>query len=168
MAKPKNKKSTEIHVSRQSTKKSRVAKKNDFSQKSFSVIKKVILCVVVLAMMVVVLAALTTFFAKPEDVVKKRIDDIVTDYYENYYYDLVLSYAPTSKPLEEIMKPYKNLGFQTITLRQLTLFDGRRHAETEKILFEYCDPDDTTIHIYPEAPYSKTDYRVEYNYACIF
>ena len=118
--------------------------------------------------MVVVLALITSFFNKPENIIKSKIVAIAEDYYENYFYEKILENTPSDKSMSEVMHRYEKKGFTAVSLRQLMLFDGKRHAEAEAVLYNYCDPDDTEVHFYPEEPFGVKDYRVEYKYACIF
>lgn len=157
-----------IHTNRVRINKSTRARSKEVSRKSFLVIRRVILTVIALAMMVVVLALLTAIFNKPEAVIKSKIEAIATDYYENYYYEKILDNTPSDMTMSEAMERYLKRGFPVVSLRQLMLFDSRRHADAEAELYKYCDPDETTIQIYPAEPFGVKDYRVEYKYACIF
>lgn len=160
--------SSKIHESRTTVKRSRRARAKEFSRKSYIFAKKTVLTVIIVAMLAVVLAVLASSFMKPENIVKNKISEVAKDYYENYFYDKILEYKPAGQTMTEAMERYVKNGFSEVQLRQLMLFDGRRHAEAEAILYTYCDPDATTVHFYPEEPFGKTDYRVEYKYACIF
>lgn len=157
--KNKNTKSAKIHESRAKVKRSRKARSQEFSRKSYIVFRKTILAVIVLAMMAVVLAVLMSFFNKPEQVVKSKIEEIAKDYYENYFYE---------KLSVDGLDRYVKTGFTAVPLRRLLIFDNRRHAEAEAVLYTYCDPDATTIKFYPEEPFGVKDYRAEYKYTCTF
>ena len=148
---------------------SSLAKRKKSSMKSFDYARRAILTVIVLAMMVVILAFLVAFFMKPENAVVSKIEDMAKDYYENYYYDLFVDNMPSGRKIDEAFSKYEESGFSDVTLRRLVVYDSHKHSDVERTLYEYCDPDKTTVKIYPVAPFLRTDYRVEYNYsACIF
>ncbi len=127
--------------------------------------------VIILACLIVILMTLFGQFAKPENIVTNKITDITKDYYEHYYYDAIVGASSidnesSGKSLEEIMSRYVEYGFSTITLRQLLLFDDQRNSDAGPILRNYCDENRTNVKIYPEPPFGRTDYHVEYNYSC--
>lgn len=122
--------------------------------------RRLALSVIILAMLVVILAVLFMSFTKPEKMVTQKMEEIATDYYENYFYDRIKDYNNLDSYVEN--------GFSRVTLRQLLLFDSERHADAASLLNQYCDAEKTYIRIYPEEPFSKKDYRIDYNYACTF
>jgi len=122
--------------------------------------RRLALSVIILSMLVVILMVLFMSFTKPEKVVTQKIEEISVDYYENYFYDRIKSY--------DNLDAYVENGFSRVSLRQLLLFDSERHADAASLLNQYCDSEKTYIRIYPEEPFSKTDYHIEYNYACTF
>lgn len=148
--------------------KSRLARSKEFSRKSAIVTRRTILTVIILAMLTVILAVLFGTFQSPERVVKQKIESIAADYYENYFYDKNESYATDATAFTNMMQKYVDNGFSKVTLRQLLLFDGRRHAESAAILTTYCDENETSVQFFPEEPFGKTDYRAEVTYSCIF
>ena len=141
-------------------KKNRSSRKKGRDQKVFLVARRLSLAVIVIAMLAVVLAVLFNSFTQPEKVVTSKIEGITADYYENYFYDRIKGYNNLDK--------YTESGFSKVTLRQLLLFDSERHADDANILSKYCDTEATYVRIYPEAPFAKTDYHVDYHYACTF
>ena len=156
----KNKKSSKIHTKNPVTRLKRNLKKKEHDRKVFLILKRVVLAVIVLAMLAVVLALLFINFTKPEKVVTEKIEAITADYYENYFYDRIKDYSNLDNYVEN--------GFSKVTLRQLLLFDSERHADASSLLNEYCDSEATYVRIYPEAPFGRTDYHVDYHYACTF
>lgn len=176
MANGKNKKAkkikrynTRVQAKKPVARQSSLARRKKASTKTFDVTRKIILTVIVLAMMAVILALLVVFFMKPENAVIGKIEDMTKDYYEDYYYDLVLDAVPSGKDRSEIFNKYEEHGFSEVSLRRLVVLDNRKHSGVGNVIYDYCDPDETSIKIYPIAPFSRTDYRVEYNYsACIF
>lgn len=161
-------KSANLHASKTRAKSSRLAKSKTFSKKSFHISRRVAISVVALAMLIVVLSVFFSHITSPETQVKRKIEEISADYYENYYYDRLASYATEAKPLEDSLAHYAEKGFNKTTLRQLLLFDGERNSAAAPTLTHYCDENETYIKIYPVAPYGKKDYRIEYNYSCVF
>ena len=149
-----------MNGNKKATKRSRSRKLNTRAQKICLVAKRVILGVIALSMLLVILMILFMVFTTPEKAVTGKIETIVADYYENYFYDRIQNY--------ENLTNYTESGFSKVTLRQLLLFDSERHADAADLLTKYCDSEGTYIRIYPEEPFSRQDYRVEYNYACKF
>ncbi len=160
--------SSSIHESRAKMNEPKCVRMKEKDQKFVLTVRGVILTVIVLAMMSVILAVLVVTFHNPERIIESKIESIAADYYENYYYEKILNNIPSNKKVGELMEKYAEGGFSDVSLRQLMLFDGRRHADAETELYRYCDPDETYVHFYPEEPFGVTDYRVEYKYACIF
>ena len=163
MGNTKNKKSTKksskVHVKNPVKRLSKRMREKERDRKMFLVLKRSILSVIALAMLTVILALLLTSFTEPERVVTSKIEGITADYYENYFYDRISDYD---------LEKYADKGFSKVTLRQLLLFDSERHVDAMSLLSQYCDIEATYVRIYPEKPFSKTDYHVEYNYACTF
>ena len=156
----KNKKSSKIHTKNPVVRLKQRLKKKERDRRIFLILKRVVLAVIALAMLMVILALLLKSFMEPEKVVTSKIETIVADYYENYFYDRIKDYSNLDN--------YTENGFSKVTLRQLLLFDSERHANDASLLNEYCDVEATYVRIYPEAPFSKTDYHVDYHYACTF
>ena len=129
-------------------------------QRVFVIAKRSVLAIIVLAMLSVVLTLLFTSFTQPEKVVTSKIERIVADYYENYFYDRIKDYSNLDN--------YTESGFSRVTLRQLLLFDSERHAKETSLLSQYCDTESTYVRIFPEEPFERHDYHVDYHYACTF
>ena len=158
--------SAKLHSAR-----TRLSKRAHFSEhdsKVFRIIRRTIIGVILLAMLAVILALLTSIFTNPESLVTHRIESITADYYENYFYPRIEAYGTTDKSLSEILSSYTDTGFSKVTLYQLLLFDSERYASSAALLTDYCDPESTYVKIYPTAPFTKSDYRVDYYYACNF
>ncbi len=158
--------SKKVHVAR--AKFFRRSHLSERDRRIFLISRRVVFGIVVVAMLAVILAVLAAIFNNPEALVTGKIEKITADYYENYFYTRIEDYGTTDKSLAEIMERYVEAGFSRITLRQLLLFDSERYASSAAYITEYCDPETTYVKIYPEAPFTKSDYRVEYHYACTF
>ncbi|MBR2795489.1 hypothetical protein IKE13_00305 [Candidatus Saccharibacteria bacterium] len=128
----------------------------------------VVLIVIVLSMVAVIAAAICTVFLKPENTVKDKISELSADYYENYLYEKFDFSNLSPEDYLDFMQKYEKTGLTATTLRQLLLYDHQKNAEFAPLLKKYCDEDTTYIKYYPEHPYSKTSYRVEYTYSCEF
>ena len=139
---------------------SRSLKKKEHDRRVFLIARRLILAVIALAMLVVALVFLFASFMQPEKVVTTKIEGITADYYENYFYDRIKDYSNLGS--------YTESGFSRVTLRQLLLFDSERYANDASLLSKYCDTEATYVRIYPEEPFSKQDYHVDYHYACTF
>lgn len=166
MIKPKNKNgSSSFHTSRTRIKSSHIAHTKKLDRKIFKSSKRAVLTVIALAMLTVILTVLLSILSSPEHVVKTKISEITTDYYENYFYPHL---TESDTPLDETMSHYTEVGFSRVSLRQLLLFDSERYAGAASTITAYCDENETFIQIYPEPPFSSSDYRIDYHYACIF
>ena len=162
--------SNNIHQSRTRIKKSRRARSQTASRKSFTTGRRIILAVIALSAIMVILSLLFNIFTTPEHIITGKIESIAADYYENYLYTFIASSSSinSTKPVEEIIASYAKNGFDAITLHQLLLFDGERHADAAAALTRYCDETETLIRYYPTEPYGQTDYRADIKYSCIF
>ena len=122
----------------------------------------------VLGILLIVVGAVRIFYGiytrveTPEAVAKRELANLAQDYYENYYYDKIDD--PTNTLAE-----FAETGLPTVYLRTLLAFDNERHAESAQLFraADYvCDTNSTGAKIFPEEPYGRTDYRVEYKYSC--
>lgn len=127
--------------------------------------RKITVIVIAAAIAVVAGATLAAIFLNPEAATKRKIDSLAHDYYENYYYEKIQN---SVADFDTIMPKYATTGMTKVPLRQLLLFDNGRHLNEKDALGKYCDIDATYIQIFPEEPYAKQNYRVEYIYSCNF
>lgn len=153
--------------------KTRYTKSEKFNYESNKIARRVILVVIGLAGLTVILATLAQAIFTPENTVKSNVEAIVRDYYENYFYAEIIAENQTAtgepkKSLDEIMSRYQEPGFAKVPLRQLLLYDEQKYAGTTAILDTYCSLDQTYVKIYPDPPFEKTDYHVDYHYSCDF
>lgn len=128
--------------------------------------RRVILAVIILAMLTVVAETLVYFFIKPESSIQNSLSEIATDYYENVFYDSNIISNSSDKSLEERLSRYSEKGFSRIFLRQLLLAKGPNHQKAANLLKKHCDEDKTYIQIFPEAPYGRKNYHINYVYSC--
>ncbi len=146
-------------------------KRPSFSLPGKNPAKPIILAVIGLAGLMVIMATFSAFYFTPEKVVKNEIESIVKEYYENAIYENIIksdSIASGKKSLSDVMKLYSEKGFSRIFLRQLLLVNSEKHQNAISIIKKYCDENLTSIVIYPDAPYGKSDYHIEYEYSCKF
>ena len=169
-SKHKKNSSTKLHASRTRIMPSKLARKREVNRKFYATARYTILAIIVITMLLVTLSALLKLFSNPERIVKQKIEAITTDYYENYFYPQLTAEneIQNSTNLAKNMERYTTVGFSIVTLRQLLLLDGMRYAEATDILTTYCDENKTYIQIFPEPPFEKTNYHVDYHYSCEF
>ena len=130
--------------------------------------KRIILIVIVLAMLSVGAGALTYLFAKPEFIGKDGLAKLATDYYENDFYDTILQIDTSSQPLAERLERYSKIGFAEVYLRQLLILKGEKYQKAATYLKKHCDENRTYVRYYPDSPYGRKDYHIEYAYSCNF
>lgn len=140
----------------------------DSSRRVHTYARRTILTVILLAMITVVFGLFAAILNTPERVITRSIENLVQDYYENYFYDTVGLHSGPTANRTEILAGYEKTGFASVTLRQLLYFDDERHLDQRSSLEAYCDLSTTSVRIYPEPPYGRTDYRVDYRYDCNF
>ena len=141
---------------------------SDRDRRIFAISRWVILGIVVVSMLLVGIAMLVSFMNNTEAIVTNKIEAIPADYYENYFYPRIEKYSTEDKTLADMMTPYTETGFSKVTLRQLLLFDSERYSSSADYLTEHCSSESTYVKIYPEEPFGRSNYHVEYHYACTF
>ena len=92
--------------------------------------------------------------------------DLADDYYTEYIYPTTLGYDFRNP--EATLSEYQYSGFSTIYLYQLILHQDDTEKATKPFDNGYyrCNRNESTIRIFPVAPYGPRDYRVEYNLKC--
>ena len=133
-----------------------------------SPIQKIIIVIIVSVMAITIGFAIASFFLQPENLTKAKISNLATDYYENYLYENLINSEKFSGNIDATMSEYRDRGLSTITLRQLLLHDQSKNASLANEIKNYCDEEKTTIKFYPDAPYSRSSYHVDYHYVCNF
>ena len=142
--------------------------KRQLAKIPLSFTQKLIISVIILAVVVTLIGIIISFFLRSEHLTKSRIESLASDYYENYFYENLINSENFSGDIEATMNKHIETGFTPITLRQLILHDQEKTASIADSLRSNCDIERTTIKYYPVPPYSRTDYRVDYNYICNF
>lgn len=158
--------SAKIHTKKtRFSRRSRIIKRD---RRIFSISRRTVLIVIALAMLAVILAIFFSILFRPEAIITGKIESMARDYYENYFYPRIEEYGTTDQSLNDILSRYVETGFSRVSLHQLLLFDSERYADSEATLSEYCDTELTYIKIYPDPPFTKTSYHIDYHYACTF
>lgn len=92
--------------------------------------------------------------------------DLVNDYYVEHLYPSTLNYD--FRDPGTTLAEFENAGFATIHLYQLLLYKNNDPQLVKPFDNKYyrCDRNDSTIRIFPTAPWGPHDYRVESNLKC--
>lgn len=152
-----------------------MVKKNVYATRKYNVLRKkndnivvrrVILAVIGVAIAVVVFGVIYGLVWSPEKATKAKLDEMAREYYEGFTYENLINGAMSQDEIEDVMDKYKVRGFAPVYLRQLLLYNNQENMKEASFVKNYCDENLTYMKIYPEAPYDKKSYRVEYNYVC--
>ena len=126
------------------------------------------LVIIIIATLVVCASFIASILLKPERLVPQQFEALATNYYENIFYEKMESSNQFSGDAAATLEKHHERGLAVITLRQLLLQNPEATANVADYLRKYCDEDKTTVHFYPDPPYTRTAYHTEYNYACNF
>ena len=150
----------DVHISRTRIIKSAPAEEKSKSDKSYRFTKNTILTVIAFTMLIIVGFTIFNLIATPEFMVKRKMESIANDYYQNYFYNSV--------PDKEGLSHYTETGLSRLSLRQLLLYSDRKYGDTMDFFTNYCDLDKTTLKFYPEEPFERNTYYVDFRYSCKF
>ena len=142
-----------------------MTKRKKSSKKRLSGIQKTILAIIVSLSVLIIGLVISSIFLNPEAITKRKISALASEYYENYLYEN-LKNSDQVPDFEKAIEGYKDYGFAHVYLRQLIYYDN--NEETIRFLKKYCDENKTAAKIYPEPPYTKKSYRIDYTYSCDF
>ena len=157
------KSSSSVHKKPQVSHETSKTRKNFLPISTFA--KKVITIGIIICAAIVLMCLVVSTYYEPAKVAQRKLEDLAADYYENYYYDKFTS-SLKGQSIESAIAELGDTGFAVVPLRHLLLFDNERNSDYSKYFDNsryYCDRSLTTIKIYPDAPYGRTDYHVEYN-----
>ena len=144
-----------------------VRKRNAARKKNDNIaVRRVIMLVISIAIIAVVAGAVFGLVWSPEKATKAKLDEMAREYYEGFVYENLINGAMSQDEIEGVMDKYKVRGFAPVYLRQLLLYNNQENMKEAGFVKNYCDENLTYVKIYPEAPYDKKSYRVEYNYVC--
>lgn len=92
--------------------------------------------------------------------------NLADDYYVEFLYPSTLNYD--FRDPETALSEFQHAGFATIHLYQLLLYKNNATQVVQPFDNDYyrCNQNDSTIRIFPVAPWGPRDYRVEYNLKC--
>lgn len=128
-----------------------------------SFIPKIIIAIVVIAMIIVIVTIVMLLTFNKEDNTKSKIENLATSYYEDHLYTKFLAPDGNTNAFEK----YGKTGLPLVQLRQLVFTSNLEKSEIERIR-KACDENKTYVKYYPEPPYTKTSYHIEYTYNCNF
>ena len=137
-------------------------------RKKLTGIQKTIIGVIICAFVVIIVALVSSFVYTPEKIVKSKIENMARNYYENYYYSGLEDAKGNTDEVKTVLKKYKDTGLSVVMLRQLIFHDLGNNLEDSKFITQYCDENKTSVKYFPEEPYEKSSYRIEYIYSCDF
>ena len=155
MAYAKNKYSSKIHTS----------KTRFLSSRQKSLAQKITLAIIIIAALAVITAVICSFVFDSERLTKAKISNLARDYYENHFYQ---NMTIDEDKLSEEMSKYAETGFNSVSLRQIILSTDNNHSADADFIRKYCDEKSTIVRFFPEPPFDKTSYRIEYSYSCDF
>ena len=140
------------------------------SDPSATFAKRTILVVIIILAVAIIATLITSLFYDNKKAVKEKIVEITKDYYENYFYEQMVNSEQFKKEgiFEETMEKYHNGGLNTLSLRDLLVYDNKKNSKYEEFLTKYCDKDNTVVRIFPDPPYNRTTYHAEFIYSCNF
>lgn len=130
--------------------------------------KKIVTVVILLLMATLITGTVVILSYDEREVAKSKIEEKARDYYENSLYSSLIKEGMEQEEIEGLMERYLVRGFARVRLRQLLLREENGRTEDANLIRKYCDEDKTTVKFYPEAPFDKKSYRVEYEYECEF
>ena len=123
--------------------------------------------IVVCALNIIVTWGASALFS-PEQMARRELMGMAQDYYENFFYGNFVGNM-SQEEIEKQFQRYVSAGFPRVKLYQLLQYDDSKNAARAKY-FNYknytCDTTRTSVIFYPEAPFSKTDYRTELTLDC--
>ncbi len=136
----------------------------DYSTKA----RKFVLILIPALVVIIVFSVICANIFNPEHQIKSKLEALATNHYENIIYEKLVTSSNYSGDPETALSRNKDRGLPSYTLRQLLLEDQVKTADAAEYLLKYCDENATTVKFYPEPPYERTSYRVEYTYSCNF
>jgi hypothetical protein len=135
-------------------------------KKKLTNIQKIIIFIISFLFVLVVCYLIYAYTHTPENMAKSKIENLASNYYENFLYQNIIESG--EKDPARVLESYKDTGLSIVYLRQLLIHKETDDTELMNFLTEQCDENKTSVKYYPEPPYTKTSYRIEYNYSCEF
>ena len=134
----------------------------------YKTVKRVVLTVIVLVGVAVIVAVVCALLENNGTISKATIEKLAANYYENYTYEKSVNDSMTKEEIASMLGKYEEDGLSKVSLRQLILNAGSADTDEAKRLRQHCDEDLTSVVFYPQAPYEKKSYRMEFRYECDF
>lgn len=141
-----------------------------FKKSRFTTIQKTILFIIASTFALVIVALICSFALKPENLVKSTIASRSADYYENYFYEDFVNSAKFAKinNIEKAFSKYSERGFSKVRLSEILFHGGTETTDDISRVLNYCDEDESFVQFFPETPYEKNTYHIDYNLSCNF
>ena len=139
------------------------ARQHDFNNFARKFLIVLIPCIAI----ILAIAIACTFIFNPERQAKSELEALARNYYENIIYQNMLNSDNFSGDPAKTLEEYTDKGLSLVKLRQLILLNEDSNINTSHVL-EYCDKEQTLVKYYPEPPFEKTSYRIEFDYSCNF
>ena len=157
-------------LSMQSNKNRRMSRSYRTNRKAVdtTVVRRVIVAVIVILVVVVGVALASVLLLNPKRLATNKIEEMAKEYYEEFTYDGLVENVGTGDELREAMEKYTTRGFASVSLRQLLLYDNQKNLKDGGFLREMCDENTTSVKFYPEEPFDRHSYRIEYKLDCDF
>ncbi|MBR3172484.1 hypothetical protein IKF21_01010 [Candidatus Saccharibacteria bacterium] len=130
--------------------------------------RKYLLFLIPIMTVVVIGTVACIFIFNPEQQVKSKLSSLAQHYYEDYFYTNLENSDQFSGDAEKALQKYEDKGLPPVTLRQLILANKASDSSDATFLSKHCDNGATSVKFYPEVPYTRTSYHVEYAYSCNF
>lgn len=122
-------------------------------------------CVVVIA---IVVGLILFLGGSNEKKLNANLTKLGKQFYEEFYYP---SQGKSQSDVKEFVKKFEKTGIKInleniakISKADKSLVDSMVNKKTK----EKCDAKNTTVTIYPEKPYGKSNYKIEVNLECGF
>ena len=141
-------------------------KHNKNKKEKFTFTQSLIIFIICFLFILVIGYLIFSAINTDENITKSKIENLASNYYENFLYQQIVDSGNT-KP-STVLEEYNNIGLSVVYLRQLLLHEKQNDPETFNYLMEHCDENKTSVKFYPEPPYEKKSYRVDYTYSCDF
>lgn len=145
-------------------------RKNTKKSKSSSYAPLIVLIVIVILIITVITFTLSLLFHNPEKAIKDQLNALSKDYYENHLYESLTAVqeSTNSVSFNKTMEKYQKYGFGTVHLRQMLSYDSQTNPSRAELIAKYCDENKTYAKFYPEPPFNRDSFRVEFTYSCNF
>lgn len=159
-------KSTVVHKKLEVSKSTKKSRNNPMPISR--VAKKIVSGGIIICAVIVLMCLIVNTYYDPAKVATRKLEELAKDYYENYYYDKLLEEIG-EEGLVEQFESLNGKGMANVPLRHLLLFDNARNEEYGKFFDNtryHCDRSETNVKIFPEEPYGRQDYSVEYTTVC--